>query len=101
MVWVYITVCPPPWPAFFATSHHSLDIDAFYIQSHLLTKNRVNFFAMFVNRLRGQIGCICVQQLCGQNEIIFYIANCDNVHCILPCIVCKKMMTTIIFLVKK
>ena len=48
---VYITVRPPAWPAFFATSH-SLDIDAFYIQSHLITKNRVDFFATFVNRLR-------------------------------------------------
>ena len=45
MVRVYtcLTVGPPPWPAFFATSHHSLDIDAFYIQSHLITKNSVDF----------------------------------------------------------
>ena len=27
-------------------------IDAFYIQSHLIAKNSVDFFATFVNRLR-------------------------------------------------
>ena len=43
---VYIAVRPPPWPAFFATSHHSLDIDAFYIQSHLITKNSVDFLLL-------------------------------------------------------
>ena len=39
-----IAVDPPPWPALFATSHHSLDREAFYIQSHLITKNSVDFF---------------------------------------------------------
>ena len=40
---------PPPWPAFFATSHHSLDREAFYIQSHLITKKSVDFFTKFVS----------------------------------------------------
>ena len=41
-----IAVGPPPWPAFFATSHHSLDREAFYIHSHLITKNSVDFFSL-------------------------------------------------------
>ena len=44
-----IAVGPPPWPAFFATSHHSLDREAFYTQSHLITKNSVDFFTKFVS----------------------------------------------------
>ena len=44
-------VGPPPWPAFFdfATSYHSLDREAFYIQSHLITKNSVDFFTKSVS----------------------------------------------------
>ena len=53
MVRVYITVRPPPWPAFFATSHHSLDIDRCVLHPESFNnKEQRGIFATFVNRLR-------------------------------------------------